>query len=263
MAAALRKLPQLGLRSATVVHLHAEHPKTIRKNRDVASSWKRMGLSTPGGAVVGIMTIIFPVLCQELLSTEQSFMATDGNGWQLHSLGSRTLCASSPSPGPRSARLPPSTCARPRAPVPGATEGPKWKPRNARSHAWRLVSRSKLLASWLSPKFWTPECQRLSACRVGSQTRFMFLNGLRFCLAGAQSTEEAAALAALLQYPGPEEATVNQSPCAAQPPWPLCSQEHSGLCCPRHGLRRPDPCGPCVLILQVFRSTNLLQTGML
>ena len=168
------------------------------------------------------MTIIFPVLCQELLKN-RAVIQTDGKGWQLHTrpishslrklaFARVALCAASA-----------STCARPRAPVPPGP-GPKRKPRNARSHAWRLVSRSKLLASWLSPKFWTPECQRLSASPVSAHRLVsLFLNGLRFCLAGAQSTEEAAALAALLQYLGPEEATVNQSPCAAQPPWPLFS----------------------------------------
>ena len=184
-------------------------------------------------------------------------MARAGNS----TLGpSRTLCASSPSPGSRSARLPPPPAQGP-GPRCHLGPAPKRKPRNARSHAWRLVSRSKLLASWLSPKFWTPECQRLSASPVSAHRLVsLFLNGLRFCLAGAQSTEEAAALAALLQYLGPEEATVNQSPCAGNHRGPVQLRTLRTLL-PQARPATSGPLRPLRPHSQVFRSPNLLQTG--
>ena len=42
MSPVLRKLPQLGLRSATDVHLSEEHPES-KNNRNVTPSWARMG----------------------------------------------------------------------------------------------------------------------------------------------------------------------------------------------------------------------------
>jgi len=194
------------------------------------------------------MTVIFAVLGQELLAAEQSVIATDGNGWQLHNLDpSLAQGASSPAQGPRFARLPPPPA---QGPAPSAPNG-------------RIEMRGPRLATGLAQqalgllaesKFWTPECQRLSACRVGSDA--FHVKGLWLCLAGAQSTEEAAAIAALLQYPGPGEARTTRSATTVAPVQPRTLR----TLLPEARPATSGPLWPLHPHLQVFRSTNLLRT---
>ena len=182
------------------------------------------------------MTVIFAVLGQELLAAEQSVIATDGNGWQLHNLGP-SLAQGTSLRGFR-LHLRKAPC----------VTGPKWKPRNCRrlpeprlataltQQTLGLLAESKTLNSGV------PKALRLSA---QSRFRNFSMACVHWLCLSKRSTEEAAAV----QYSGPER---KPPPCAAEAP--CAAKTTMGPCGPRHGLRRPDSCGscgPCVLIFKV------------
>ena len=157
------------------------------------------------------MTVIFAVQGQELLAAEQSVIATDGNGWQLHNLGpSLAQGASSPGQGPRFPRLPPPpaqgpVCYWPQMEASKCRRLPE--PRLATALTQQilgLLAESKILNSGV------PKALPLSA-----QSRFICFSMACvhwLCLSG-HSTEEATAV---LQHPGPERKP--QPPCAAEAP---------------------------------------------
>ena len=194
------------------------------------------------------MTVIFAVLGQELLAAEQSVIATDGNGWQLHNPGpSLAQGTSSPAQGPRFARLPPPPAQGPVRYWP-QMEASKCRslpePRLATALTQQtlgLLAESKTLNSGV-----------LKALRLTAQSRFRNFSMACvhwLCLSG-HSTEEATAV---LQHPGPER---KPPPCAAEAPCAAKTTMGMGPCCPRHGLRRPDSCGSCVLICKSINEST-------
>ena len=192
------------------------------------------------------MTVIFAVLGQELLAAEQSVIATDGNGWQLHNLGpSLAQGTSSPAQGPRFARLPPPpaqgpVCYWPQMEASKCRRLPE--PRLATALTQQtlgLLAESKTLNSGV------PKALRLSAQSRSIQyiSQWPAFTGSASVDTAQNRPRQCCSTRDLRGSHHHAQRKHMEAPCAAK--------TTMGPCCPRHGLRREDSCGscgPCVLI---------------